>query len=150
MKAQLLHEQGGLKTYAIIFATGDEVMRTLTAFAKEHRLGGSHFTAIGAFQEATLAYFDWDRKEYKKIPVPEQVEVVSLVCDVALGENGEPKVHAHVVVGRSDGSARAGHLMEARVRPTLEVILTESPAHLQRRHDPQSGLALIRPETPKP
>ena len=34
--------------------------------------------------------------------------------------------------------------VEARVRPTLEVILTESPAHLRREHDPESGLALIR------
>jgi predicted DNA-binding protein with PD1-like motif len=144
VKAQLLHEDRGQKTYALIFATGDEVMSTLTAFAKEHRLSGSHFTAIGAFQEATLAYFDWEKKAYQKIPVREQVEVVSLVGDVALAENGEPKVHAHVVVGRSDGSARAGHLLEARVRPTLEVVLTETPAHLQRRHDPQSGLALIR------
>lgn len=144
MEAKLLNEQGGQKTFALIFATGDEVMRTLTEFARKHQLGGSHFTAIGAFQEATLGYFDWDRKDYKKIPVREQVEVVSLIGDVALGENGEPKVHAHVVVGRSDGSAVAGHLLEARVRPTLEVILTEAPEHLQRRHDPQSGLALIQ------
>jgi predicted DNA-binding protein with PD1-like motif len=71
--------------------------------------------------------------------------VVSLVGDVALGEKGEPKVHAHVVLGRSDGSALAGHLLEARVRPTLEVILVESPGHLQRKHDDESGLALIRP-----
>jgi predicted DNA-binding protein with PD1-like motif len=77
--------------------------------------------------------------------VPEQVEVVSLVGDVALGEDGGPKVHAHAVLGRSDGSALGGHLLEARVRPTLEVILTELPGHLQRRHDRESGLGLIRP-----
>ena len=144
MKAQLLHDHDGAKTYALIFVTGDEVMSTLTAFAKENQLRGSHFTAIGAFQEATLAYFDWEKKAYQKIPVREQVEVVSLVGDVATGEKGEPQIHAHVVVGRSDGSTRAGHLLEARVRPTLEVVLIESPVHLQRRHDPESGLALIR------
>jgi uncharacterized protein len=145
VKAKLLHDADGQKTFALIFETGDEVMSTLSAFAKEQRLGGSHFTAIGAFQEATLGYFDWDKKDYKKIPVTEQVEVVSLVGDVALGEGGEPKVHAHAVLGRSDGTALGGHLLEARVRPTLEVILTESPGHLQRRHDKESGLGLIRP-----
>ena len=41
----------------------------------------------------------------------EQVEVLSLIGDVAL-KDGEPKVHAHVVVGRSDGSTRGGHLMD--------------------------------------
>ena len=59
-------------------------------------------------------------------------------------QDGEPKVHAHVVLGRSDGSTRGGHLLEAHVRPTLEVMLVESPAHLNKQHDPESGLALIR------
>jgi predicted DNA-binding protein with PD1-like motif len=119
-------------------------MKTLQAFAREKQLAGSHFTAIGAFREATLGYFDWDRKDYKQIPVREQVEVLSLVGDVARDEKGEPKLHAHVVLGKSDGTAHGGHLLEAVVRPTLEVILVESPRHLQRRHDPETGLALIR------
>jgi len=92
----------------------------------------------------TLGYFDWAKKDYKKIPVREQVEVVSLVGDIAEGEQGGPKVHAHVVLGRSDGAALAGHLLEAHVRPTLELMLVESPQHLRRWHDPESGLALIR------
>ncbi len=92
----------------------------------------------------TLGYFDWDTKEYQKIPVREQVEVLSLVGDVALDEQGEPALHAHVVVGKSDGTAHGGHLLQAIVRPTLEVILVESPHYLQRHHDPESGLALIR------
>ena len=100
-------------------------------------------TAIGAFRDATLGYFDWEAKEYLKIPVNEQVEVLSLIGDVAL-KDGEPKVHAHVVVGRSDGSTRGGHLIEAHVRPTLEVIVTESPVHLHKQVDEESGLALIR------
>jgi predicted DNA-binding protein with PD1-like motif len=143
MHAKLLND-GPEKTYAVIFETGDEVMKNLLAFAKEKQLAGSHFTAIGAFREATLGYFDWDRKEYRHIPVREQVEVLSLVGDVARDEKGEPKLHAHVVVGKSDGTAHGGHLIEAVVRPTLEVILVESQRHLQRRHDPESGLALIR------
>jgi predicted DNA-binding protein with PD1-like motif len=108
-------------------------------------LAASHFTAIGAFRDATLAYFDWEKKEYKKNPVREQVEVVSLIGDVALAEDGSPKVHAHAVLGRADGTALGGHLMEAHVRPTLEVTLIETPQPLRRRHDPESGLALIRP-----
>jgi predicted DNA-binding protein with PD1-like motif len=143
MKSKLIQEQGG-KTYVLIFDTGDEVMAGLLAFAREQRLAGSRFSAIGAFREATLGYFDWQKKDYQKIPVREQVEVLSLVGDIALGEKGEPKVHAHVVVGKADGSAHGGHLLSALVRPTLEVMLTEAPKHLQRRHDPESGLALIR------
>jgi len=142
MKSKLIHEHGGERTFALIFETGDEAMAGLTAFAKEHRLSAARFTAIGAFRDVTLGYFDWETKGYKKIPVAEQVEVLSLIGDVALNE-GVPTVHAHVVVGRSDGSTRGGHLLDGHVRPTLEVILVESPAHLKKRHDPISGLALI-------
>ena len=87
--------------------------------------------------------FNWERKDYDRIPVDEQVEVLSLVGDIALHRD-KPKIHAHVVLGRRDGSAMGGHLMEAVVRPTLEVLLVDSPAHLCRVHDPESGLALIR------
>jgi uncharacterized protein len=143
VKSKLIHEQAGEKTFAIVFDIGDEAMSGLADFARKNNLGAARITAIGAFQDVVLGYFDWEAKEYKKIPVREQVEVLSLIGDVAL-ENGQPKVHAHVVVGRCDGSTRGGHLLEAHVRPTLEVIMTESPAHLRKQFDERSGLALIR------
>ena len=93
--------------------------------------------------DVTLGYFDWEKKDYLKIPIREQVEVVSLIGDIAV-EKDEPKVHAHVVVGKRDGSVMGGHLLAAHVRPTLEVMLSESPAQLTRGMDPESGLALIR------
>ena len=130
------------KTYVLIVETGEEVVSQLQRFAKENDLAASRFTAIGAFSSATLAYYNWDQKEYETIPVNEQVEVLSLIGDVAL-EDGEPKTHVHVVVGKRDGSAHGGHLLEAYVRPTLEIILTESPEHLKRTFDAESGLALI-------
>jgi predicted DNA-binding protein with PD1-like motif len=92
-----------------------------------------------------LGYWDWKAKDYEKIPIREQVEVVSLVGNIALAPDGSPRVHAHVVIGKRDGTAHGGHLIEAHVRPTLEVIVTEEPQHLQRRHDAPTGLALIEP-----
>jgi hypothetical protein len=52
----------------------------------------------------------------------------------------------HCVLSRRDGSAVAGHLIEAEVRPTAEVFITDSPGELHRRIDPESGLAVIDPE----
>ena len=144
MRSKLLSANGE-RRFAVIFATGEEVVGGLTQFAQEQGLGASSFTAIGAFSQAVLGYFDWERKDYDRIPVEDQVEVLALVGDIAL-QDGKPKLHAHVVLGRRDGSACGGHLLEARVRPTLEVILTESPSYLSREHDPESGLALIRIE----
>lgn len=144
MRSKLIHEASGQRTWALIFDAGDEVMAGIKSFAEQNHLVASHFTAIGALSRVTLGYFEWDKKQYKKIPIQEQVEVASLVGDIAENK-GKPAVHAHVVVGRSDGSAAAGHLVEAHVRPTLELILTESPAHLRKQMDSESGLALIRP-----
>jgi predicted DNA-binding protein with PD1-like motif len=141
MKNKLLSD-GDQKTYALIFDSGDEVMAGLLDFARKHDIADAHFTAIGAFQRAVLRYFDWEAKDYKRIPIDEQVEVLALTGDIAQ-QDGEPKLHAHVVVSKSDGTAHGGHLLEAYVRPTLEVMLVESPAYLQRTYDPQSGLALI-------
>jgi predicted DNA-binding protein with PD1-like motif len=143
MKSKLIHEHDGEKTYAVIFKTGDEAFKGLSEFVKANKIGAARLTGIGAFQDVTLGYFDWESKEYQKIPVKQQVELLSLIGDVAL-DKGEPKVHAHVVVGLSDGTTRGGHLLEAHVRPTLELILVESPEHLRKEHDPESGLALIR------
>jgi uncharacterized protein len=142
MKAKVINEAPE-RTYALIFEQGDEVVSALERFANEHGLNASRFTAIGAFERAMLGYFDWDRKEYLPIPVDEQVEVLSLVGDLAL-DGSRAKLHAHAVLGRRDGSTVGGHLLQARVRPTLEVLLTDSPSYLRRAHDPASGLALIK------
>jgi len=143
MQSKLIHQEGGERTFAVILETGDEVMACLQAFAERENLSAAQITAIGAFSRAELAYFDWETKEYLAIPVEEQVEVASMLGDVALTD-GKPSIHAHLVLGRRDGRALAGHLREAHVRPTLEVIITESPAHLRKRNDADSGLALIR------
>ena len=143
MKTKLLFD-GGEKVFALIYETGDEVLTGLRQFAKAHRPRSAHFTAIGAFQDAVLAYFDWDSKRYQDIAVGEQVEVLTLAGDIAWKDDGEPAIHAHVVVGRQDGSTRGGHLRRAHVRPTLELVLSEYPKHLERKHDPETGLTLIR------
>ncbi len=145
MQQKRIHESNGQRTYAVVLETGDEVMASLKPFIAAERVRAAQFSAIGALSDAVLMYFDWEKKEYQRIPVREQVEVASLIGDVAEGPDGKPSLHVHLVIGRRDGSAMAGHLAEAHVRPTLEVILTESPAYLRKVKDPESGLALIRP-----
>lgn len=146
MQSRLIHEAEGQRTFVLVLETGDEVMACLREFAAGERLSAAQFNAIGAFRSAVISYFDWETKTYIPNPVEEQVEVASFTGDVALGPDGKPALHIHLVLGRRDGSALAGHLERGVVRPTLEVILTESPAHLRKRHDPGSGMMLIRPE----
>lgn len=130
------------KVYAVIMNSGEDVTDCLKSFAKEKQLSAAQFTAIGAFSEVTLGFFSFQVKDYKKIQIKEQVEVLILAGDISLYKN-DHKVHAHVVVGKEDGTAHGGHLMGGKVHPTLEVIIHESPAHLNRKLDEETGLALI-------
>jgi predicted DNA-binding protein with PD1-like motif len=145
MKSTLISD-GPQKTYILVLDKGDEAVASIEGFARDNRITAAQITGIGAFSDAVLGFFDWEAKDYRKIPVREQVEVVSLIGDVALGPDDKPALHTHAVLSRSDGSVKGGHLMEARVRPTLEVVLTESPAHLHKRKDSETGLALIVPQ----
>jgi uncharacterized protein len=72
------------------------------------------------------------------VSLDEQVELLSLIGDVAL-KDGEPQVHAHVVIGKRDGTAYGGHLLQARVRPTCELVLTESPGAFEEGIRSRSG-----------
>ena len=144
MRAKALADAPGEGTWVLILDTGDEVVATLTKFATEQNITAASFTAIGAFSNATLGYFDWESKKYEPVSVAEQAEVVTLLGDIAL-QDGKPKVHAHASLARRGGAMVGGHVMNAYVRPTLEVVLSRSPKHLERRFDPASGIALIRP-----
>ena len=146
MQYRILAQNGGQRTFALVLETGEEVMAALQSFAEREELSAASFSAIGAFSDAELAYFDWEKKDYLAIPVGEQVEVASLNGDIALAPDGSRALHIHAVLGRRDGTALAGHLRRAHVRPTLEIVLTESPEHLHKKIDPESGLALLRPE----
>jgi len=144
MKIQLLSQDNGRKEYAVIFSKGDEVVSGLTEFAKKYDVTSAHFTGIGALRSVTLAWFSPEKKMYKKIPIKDQVEVASLTGNIAL-LNGNPVVHMHAVVGLSDGTAKAGHILEAHVWPTLEVMVTVDSARMVKTTDPDTGLSFIDP-----
>ncbi|HEX4500875.1 MAG TPA: PPC domain-containing DNA-binding protein [Scandinavium sp.] len=144
MKARLLSENPGVKNYVVILAKGDEVMSGLTDFARQNKVTSASFTGIGAFSHATVAWFDAHRKEYKLIPIKQQVELVSMIGDIAL-VNNNPAVHTHVSVASSDGTVRGGHLINAFVFPTLELFMTVYPTPLDKQPDEVTGLELIDP-----
>ena len=132
------------KVYAVIFYRGDEVLSGLTDFAVQHKIGDAHFTAIGAISGATLAWLDPSKKIYHRIPVTEQVEVLSLIGDIATF-NDKPIVHMHAVLGKPDGTTVGGHVFELNVNPTLEVFLTVNTTSLKKKPDDASGMKVIDP-----
>ena len=144
MQVELLNPGGPTKQYAVIFYQGDEAFSGLLEFAEKYHITSAHFTAIGAVNKATLGWFDPQRKMYRKIPISGQHEVIAMSGDIALYQ-GNPVVHTHMVVGGPDGTTRAGHVLNAYVSPTLEVMVTVEPVAMQKRFDPETDLTLIDP-----
>ena len=148
MKTVMLNrESEHRRTFAFVFGRDEDPVAGLIEVAREFQLASCQITAVGGFSSARLGYFDRVQHVYLEIPIDEQVEVLSLLGDIA-HDDGKRVVHLHCVVGLRDGTTRGGHLLGARVWPTLEVIVTEWPAFLRKRFDPEIGLALIDPPVP--
>jgi predicted DNA-binding protein with PD1-like motif len=143
MQVKLVSKPDETRVWIAVLAEGEEAKQSLLEIARKEKIEDASFVALGAFAKATVAYFDWQKKKYHDIPVDEQVEVITLIGDIVPDEKGKASLHAHTVLGRSDGSTRGGHLQEGHVRPTLEITITETPAHMTRRNHPELGLALI-------
>ena len=144
MKSRLL-AGGAERTFILIIDPDEEAFDAITRFARAENVNAASVTAIGAFATATLAFFDLKTQDYQEIPVAEQSEVLSLLGDITLDENGVPNPHLHVVLGFADGSTRGGHFLKGVVRPTLEVVIRETPAELRRSYNREFGIALIDP-----
>ena len=143
MRAKLVSENAGERTFVLILDAGEEAFAAITAFARRTRLDAASLTAIGAFERATVGWFDLGKRKYKPIEITSQCEGLSLIGDIAAGDDGQPSLHLHAVLGLADGTTRGGHFLEGIVRPTLEVTIVEAPAHLRRRKRPELGIALI-------
>ena len=149
MKTKVLANTAGARTWIVVFDKGDQVEPELLKFAADHDLSAASLSGLGGFSSVKLGYFDRSDMRYHSNPLHEQVEVMSLIGNIAMTMTNSGtgrKLHAHVVVGRSDGTARGGHLLEAEVWPTLEVFVTELPVPLNRKSDDETGLTLIDPE----
>jgi len=141
MKSRII-EDADVVRYVVVCDPGDEAISALTQFARAERLEAAQLTAVGGFERATVGWFDRAARQFRPIPVDEQCEVLSLIGDVAEDQAG-PSLNVHVVLGLADGTTRGGHLIEGRVFPTLEVIVTEAPAELRKVMRPDIGIALI-------
>jgi uncharacterized protein len=134
---------GAERVFVLILDQGEEAFKAISDFAEKEHIDGASLSAIGAFSEAKVGWFDLGAKKYKPIAVNEQCEALSLMGDVAKGDDGKVSLHLHAVLGLQDGSVRGGHFLSGSVQPTLEVTIRETVAHLRRKKRADLGLALI-------
>lgn len=142
MRSRLLREKPE-RTWLLVFDRGDTLVEGLTALARDQGVWGARLWGIGALEQVELGFYRHERKDYDRFSLQEELELLALNGNLSVTDEG-PRVHAHVVVGRSDGTAHGGHLFEARVGPTLEVFVVESSVEIRREMNEEFGLPLIR------
>lgn len=161
MRHKLLEHNDGRRKFVLVLDAGEEAVASIKAFAKQQDLEGSTVAGIGAFESCSFGHFNPATKEFTRNDLTVQAEVLALNGNIAgeLGQNdghedddgdGDdeddgPHLHLHCVVGLNDASTRGGHLIQGIVRPTMELIIEESPVHLNRGLDRASGLVLLQP-----
>jgi uncharacterized protein len=141
VRSRLLREKPE-RTWLLVFDRGDTLVEGLTALARDQGVSGARLWGIGALEQVELGFYRHERKDYDRFSLQEELELLALNGNLSVTDEG-PRVHAHVVVGRSDGTAHGGHLFEARVGPTLEVFVVESPVEIRREMNEEFGLPLI-------
>lgn len=128
--------------YLCVFDRGEEFMSTLTAWAVAQGITAATFSGIGAVEAVNLCFYDLPAKEYLCNTLEHIYEVSSLTGTISL-RDGEPFVHAHAVVGDRELRTYGGHLTEATVAVTLEVMVVPMDEEIRRSPDDDTGLHLL-------
>lgn len=120
-----------VRIFRLVFSRGDDVLQGLAEFAEKNNLSSSRFSAIGAFESATIAQTDASKEPvrvFKATKLNEDMEVSSLNGSISRGNDGKPMVHAHVVMALvRNGQTYAGHLIEGKISLTMQLFLEDSP-----------------------
>jgi len=119
-KMQVHETTAATHVFQANFGAGDEIVSGLTDLMLKHNIKSGYVTGLGGLSGALLAFGDPKVNAFKKVPITDKCELVSLVGDIA-ERDGKPYVHLHAVVAFADGSTKAGHVMEAHVAPIAEI-----------------------------
>jgi len=117
---------------------GEEIVSNLEQALGKADVRAGSFQAIGAVSEATLGHYSLVSKEYSEREFNQPLEIVSLQGTIT-GEG----VHPHACLGTKDMETFGGHLVEATVAATCEIVVAPEPGSLERYHDEEIGLDLL-------
>ena len=122
---------------------GEDIIDSIIELVKNHDIKSGFIKCIGALKTFTIGFYIIDSKEYKMETFNEYVELISCIGNIAY-KDGEPIIHLHVSLGKSDYSVIGGHLSKPSiVSVTGEVSIIEIEKKINRVNDPQFNLSLL-------
>ncbi len=130
--------------YIVRLDLGERIVETLTALCLREEIGAASITGVGTCVEAELGSLDWETKTHRPRKFDGHFEIAALVGNVSV-QDGRPHVHLHATLADAECRSFSGHLHEAEIKATAEIVITPLAGGLPRRKDPDSGLNLIEP-----
>jgi predicted DNA-binding protein with PD1-like motif len=107
--------------YIVVLEPGEELVRSLTAFARQYDVDSAILTGFGAVAELELAA-SVGRITERRINFRGPLEVCALQGTIGLLD-GEPFPHVHGSFSRADCTTVGGHVCEAVCASMLEIIV---------------------------
>ena len=121
---------------------GEDVHEAFTRLMREKKIGGGSVLGIGTITDVTLGYYDLEKREYLKEHFAGEYELINLTGNLSHAD-GQPLLHAHVVLSGADMKAFAGHLFAGIIAVTGEFAVTVADTKWQRAFDKETGLKLL-------
>ena len=128
--------------YIILFERGEKIIASLMALCEAEKIEAGFFNGLGAVGEVELAHFSLPKKEYSFLKLSGQYEITSFHGNISTLD-GKPYIHSHITVGDDKFEARSGHLKEAVVSVTAEIVLMTLEGQLTRSKDLATGINLL-------
>jgi predicted DNA-binding protein with PD1-like motif len=129
--------------YIIRLEKDEEIISSIKIAMLQLRIRGAFFFGLGVGKDLVLGYYDAHRKKYIKKAFQGEYEFTSLAGNAAYAGK-DCIVHCHVTITGDDFTALGGHLFQATVPATVEIIVFPLPRSLQRAHDVTTGLKLLK------
>jgi predicted DNA-binding protein with PD1-like motif len=120
-----------------------DLTETIKEKAEEAGIRAGTIIAIGSLKDAVLGYYR--EGEYKNTRLDGPLEIASCTGNIAVDEEGQVIIHAHLVVSDEKGTAFGGHLMKgSHVGATAELVMIEAVGvKLRRALDEKTKLRLL-------
>lgn len=131
------------KMFLVRLEKGEKVNSSIKKFCEKLGIGNIAFIGLGAVENPTVAQYQIDKRKYKQKTLKGMFEALSFVGDVAVFE-GHPLVHGHISLSDEQMRAFGGHLVEATVSATFEIIIQDLGSKKVKRYDEETGLKLFK------
>lgn len=129
-------------TYVVRLKRGEEVIEELKKLCKEEDIKLAEITGLGASNLVEIGVFNPGTKEYNTKVFEGMFEITSLVGNVTR-KDGEVYLHIHINFGDENGAVLGGHLVQAKISATSEIIIREIPGEVGRELSEEIGLNLL-------